>query len=42
MAEFEKRKLELAREAELAKGERVLTDWTRAALRGGEGGEADP
>ena len=31
LAEFEKRKLELAREAELAKGERVLSDWTHAA-----------
>ena len=40
LADFEKRKLELAREAELAKGERVLSDWTHAALRGGEGGEA--
>ena len=31
LADFEKRKLELAREAELAKGERVLSDWTHAA-----------
>jgi peptidyl-prolyl cis-trans isomerase D len=31
LAEFERRKLELVREAEMAKGERVLSDWTRAA-----------
>jgi peptidyl-prolyl cis-trans isomerase D len=31
LAEFERRKLELAREAEQAKGERVLTDWLHAA-----------
>jgi peptidyl-prolyl cis-trans isomerase D len=31
LAEFEKRKMELGREAELAKGERVLSDWTHAA-----------
>jgi peptidyl-prolyl cis-trans isomerase D len=30
MADFEKRKLELEREAEMAKGERVLSDWTHA------------
>jgi peptidyl-prolyl cis-trans isomerase D len=30
MAEFEKRKVELAHEAELTKWERVLTDWTQA------------
>jgi peptidyl-prolyl cis-trans isomerase D len=30
LAEFERRKLELAREAEMAKGERVLSDWTHA------------
>ena len=30
LAEFEKRKVELAREAELTKWERVLTDWTTA------------
>jgi peptidyl-prolyl cis-trans isomerase D len=31
LADFERRKLELAREAEMAKGERVLDDWVRAA-----------
>jgi peptidyl-prolyl cis-trans isomerase D len=31
LAEFEKRKLELAQEAEQAKGEHVLSDWTHAA-----------
>jgi peptidyl-prolyl cis-trans isomerase D len=31
LADFEKRKMELAREAEQAKGERVLSDWTHAA-----------
>ena len=31
LADFEKRKMELAREAERAKGERVLSDWTHAA-----------
>ncbi len=30
LADFERRKLELAREAEMAKGERVLSDWTHA------------
>jgi hypothetical protein len=30
LADFEKHKLELAREAEMAKGERVLSDWTHA------------
>ena len=30
LAEFEKRKVELAREAELSKWERVLSDWTTA------------
>ena len=29
-AEFEKKKLDLMREAELNKGDRVLTDWTQA------------
>jgi parvulin-like peptidyl-prolyl isomerase len=31
LADFERRKLELAREAEQAKGERVLSDWAHAA-----------
>jgi peptidyl-prolyl cis-trans isomerase D len=31
LADFEKRKLELAREAERVKGERVLSDWMHAA-----------
>jgi len=31
LADFEKRKMELAREAEQAKGERVLFDWAHAA-----------
>jgi peptidyl-prolyl cis-trans isomerase D len=31
LADFEKRKMELAREAERAKGERVLSDWMHAA-----------
>jgi peptidyl-prolyl cis-trans isomerase D len=31
LADFEKRKMELAHEAERAKGERVLSDWTHAA-----------
>ena len=31
LAEFERRKLELAHEAEMAKGEHVLTDWLHAA-----------
>lgn len=31
LADFEKRKLELAHEAEQAKGDRVLSDWTHAA-----------
>ena len=35
LAEFEKRKAELAREAELTKWERVLTDWTHRALQRG-------
>ena len=30
MTDFDKKKPELVREAELAKGERVLGDWTRA------------
>ena len=30
LADFERRKLELAREAEMAKGERVLSDWMHA------------
>jgi peptidyl-prolyl cis-trans isomerase D len=31
LADFERRKLELARDAEMAKGEHVLSDWTYAA-----------
>ena len=31
LADFERRKLELARDAEMAKGDRVLSDWTYSA-----------
>ena len=42
MAEFEKRKFGAGARSRAGEGERVLSDWTHAALRGGEGGEADP